>query len=556
MTSAPSDNTDSRNAAARLQQHYEQVREYDMRDLFAADKRRFTRFSLQFDGLLFDYSKNRITTETLPLLFEYTRARRLQQQRERMFGGEIINFTEQRAVLHTALRHQAQTPVCVAGQDVMPAVRAELRHMAAFASQVQSGEWRGYGGAPITDVVNIGIGGSDLGPKMVHQALQHYRLERPEVHFVSNVDAVQLENLLARLDAATTLFIVVSKTFTTQETLTNAHTARRWLIGHFNNDEHAVGRHFVAVSTHQQAVQAFGIDAQNIFRFWDWVGGRYSLWSAVGLSVMLAIGEEHFRQLLRGGNAMDTHFHQQPPETNMPVILALLGFWYRQFFGTTSHALLPYDHVLRGLPSYMQQADMESNGKSTNSAGEQVDYSTAGVLWGESGINGQHSFYQLLHQGTQFVPVDFIASVRGKSEHPQHHDIMFANVVAQGEALMRGRSREETRATLQKRGVEGILAEQLLPHMVFTGNRPSNTLLLDEITPYRLGMLIALYEHKIFTQGILWGINSYDQWGVELGKQLAGQILPQLRAEDDVSDHDVSTNGLINYYRRLTEGLL
>ena len=523
-----------------------------MRDLFADDEHRFEHFSLEFNGLLLDYSKNRLNRETMALLFEHAREIQLEQWRDRMFSGEKINFTEDRAVLHTALRNQGESPVIVDGQDVMPEVRAEMDHMADFAGRVHSGNWKGYTGQPITDIVNIGIGGSDLGPKMVCQALKSHQFERLGMHFVSTVDAVQIESILDRLNPATTLFVIVSKTFTTQETLTNAHTARRWLLDHFQLKE-AISHHFVAVSTNEKAVEEFGINTDNMFRFWDWVGGRYSLWSAVGLSIMLAVGEDNFRQLLKGANAMDRHFQDEPLERNMPVILALVGYWYREFFNTGSQAVLPYDVLLRNLPLYLQQADMESNGKSTDRDGQPVDYPTSSVLWGDSGINGQHSFYQLLHQGTQVVPVDFIASINGHSRDKRHHDIMISNVIAQSEALLRGRNRQETEKELLQRGIDGEQLAMLLPHMTFEGNRPSNTLLLDRITPYTLGMLIALYEHKIFVQGILWNINSFDQWGVELGKQLAKKILPQLTADETIEDHDGSTNGLINRYRQFRE---
>ena len=523
-----------------------------MRQLFAEDEQRFEHFSQEFDGLLLDYSKNRITRETMELLCELARAASLEAWRDAMFLGDKINSTENRAVLHTALRAPESKTIRFNDKDVVPDVHQVLNHMAGFSEQVRSGQWTGYTGQAITDVVNIGIGGSDLGPKMVCEALKPYQADHLNFHFVSNVDGTQIESILDGLDAATTLFIIVSKTFTTQETITNAKTARQWFLQHVQSDTQ-VSKHFVAVSTNREKVEEFGISPDNMFGFWDWVGGRYSLWSAVGLSIMMAIGVESHRQLLAGAHAMDEHFRQQPLEQNMPVILALISYWYRQFFHTGSHAVLPYDYLLKYLPSYLQQADMESNGKSTDREGNQVDYDTASVLWGDSGINGQHSFYQLLHQGTQFVPVDFIASVNTHSSLKEHHDIMISNVLAQGEALMLGRNEAETRKVLEQRHDDNELIDSLLPHMVFAGNRPSNTLLLDEITPYRLGMLIALYEHRIFVEGILWNINSYDQWGVELGKQLAGQILPQLGADETIMDHDDSTNGLINHYRQLLD---
>jgi len=539
---------DSNSVSNSLQQHFEQISDVHMRQLFDENPGRFSKYSLEYNELLLDYSKNRINEETLSLLFEFAREKQVEKWREKQFNGEKINFTENRAVLHTALRNQGKQPVTVDDLNVIPKVHAELEHMADFASRVHSGHWRGYTGQPITDIVNIGIGGSDLGPKMVCQALKPYQYERLNMHFVSNVDAVQIESVIKKLNPATTLFIIVSKTFSTQETLTNSQTARQWLLDHFQTVD-AISHHFVAVSTNQAAVKEFGIDPENMFVFWDWVGGRYSLWSAVGLSIMLAIGEKNFRLLLQGANSMDMHFREAPLEENMPVILALIGYWYRQYFNTASHVLLPYDYLLRDLPAYMQQADMESNGKSTDRNGDPVNYPTADVLWGDSGINGQHSFYQLLHQGTQIIPVDFIASIHTHSASQEHHDIMISNVIAQSEALMRGRNQEETRATLAESEEDQQIIATRLPHMVFEGNQPSNTLLLDEITPQSLGTLIALYEHKIFVQGILWNINSYDQWGVELGKQLAKKILPQLHAEQVIDDHDHSTNGLINRYR-------
>ncbi len=539
-------------ALEALQLHYNEIQTTHMRDLFAQDAHRYDRFSLEFDGLLLDYSKNRLNEDTLSLLTGLARAAQVEDWRDAMFSGKKINFTEGRAVLHTALRAGDDDSVEVDGQDVMPGVREVLDHMSEFSERVRSGEWTGYTGQAITDIVNIGIGGSDLGQKMVCEALQPYQPDGLNFHFVSNVDGTQIEGILDGLDPSTTLFIIVSKTFTTQETITNANTARHWFLEQAKSQEE-VKKHFVAVSTNRKPVEDFGISTDNMFGFWDWVGGRYSLWAAVGLSIMLAIGAEQYRQLLAGARAMDEHFRTQPLEENMPVILALIGFWYRHFYQAGSHAVLPYDYLLKHLPAYLQQADMESNGKSTDREGNRVDYLTASVLWGDSGINGQHSFYQLLHQGTQLVPIDFIASINTHSQLKQHHNIMISNVLAQGEALMLGRNEAETRKILAQRYDNQETVELLLPHMIFEGNRPSNTLLLDAITPHRLGMLIAMYEHKIFVEGILWNINSYDQWGVELGKQLAGQILPQLSAEQPITDHDQSTNGLINHYRQHLE---
>jgi len=525
-----------------LRAHYASLSAMHMRDLFAADPARFERFSLQVGDLLLDYSKNRITDETMSLLVRLAEEADVAGWRERMFSGEKINNTENRAVLHVALRNRSNQPVLVDGEEVMPKVNAVIERMGVFAEKVRSGEWRGYTGERITDVVNIGIGGSDLGPQMVYQALKPYRHPRLKVHFISNVDGAHVKEALEALNPETTLFIVSSKTFTTQETMTNAHTAREWFLAQSQAEKH-IAKHFVAVSTNSDAVAAFGIDPANMFEFWDWVGGRYSLWSAIGLSVVLAVGSERFGELLDGAHAMDEHFRHAPLAQNMPVILALLGVWYNNFFGAESYAILPYDHYLRSLPAYLEQADMESNGKSVDRDGNVVDYATGSIVWGATGINGQHAFYQLLHQGTKMIPADFIVSVQPHTELQAHHDILIANFLAQTEALMRGRNREETQA----------LTGQFVSHKIFDGNHPSNALLLQKLTPHTLGMLIALYEHKIFVQGVIWNLNSYDQWGVELGKQLASRILPELHAEAPVGGHDASTNALINYYRRMSQ---
>lgn len=527
---------------AALQQHQQTLETLHLRELFASNPERFSQFSLQVGSLLLDYSKNRITAETLSLLLQLAEAADVAGWRERMFHGERINTTEGRAVLHTALRNRANTPVMVDGADVMPAVNAVLAHMGEFAEAVRSGQWVGYSGKAITDVVNIGIGGSDLGPHMVYQALKAYRHPRLQMHYVSNIDGAHIQEKLESLDPATTLFIVASKTFTTQETMTNAHYARQWFLQQ-GGQTHDIAKHFVAVSTNTQAVSEFGIDPANMFVFWDWVGGRYSLWSAIGLSIVLAIGAQGFTELLSGAHAMDQHFRDAPLAQNMPVILAMLGVWYSNFWGAETHAILPYDHYLRSLPLYLQQADMESNGKSVDRDGNTVDYSTGAIIWGTSGINGQHAFYQLIHQGTRLIPADFIISVTPPTGLHEHHDILMANFLAQTEALMLGRTYEETVASV---------SPPFAPK-VFAGNHPSNALLLDALTPHSLGMLIALYEHKIFVQGIVWNLNSYDQWGVELGKQLAKRIQPELHASDTVSSHDASTNGLINHYRRLRQ---
>ena len=534
-----------------LQAHQAQMAAVHMRDLFAADPARFERFSLQAGELLLDYSKNRITDETMALLVRLAEEADVAGWRERMFGGEKINNTENRAVLHVALRNRSNYPVVVDGEDVMPKVNAVIERMGAFAEQVRSGQWRGYTGERITAVVNIGIGGSDLGPQMVVQALKPYRHPRLKVHYISNVDGAHVKETLEALNPETTLFIVSSKTFTTQETMTNANYAREWFLAQSQAEKH-IARHFVAVSTNREAVTAFGIDPANMFEFWDWVGGRYSLWSAIGLSIVLAVGSERFIELLEGAHEMDEHFRQAPLDKNMPVILALLGVWYNNFFGAESLAILPYDHYLRSLPAYLEQADMESNGKSVDRDGKVVDYATGAIIWGATGINGQHAFYQLLHQGTKMIPADFIVSVEPHTELEGHHDILIANFLAQTEALMRGRTREETQLEMSALGGNTAQTGQFVQHKVFDGNHPSNAILVQKLTPHALGMLIALYEHKIFVQGVIWNLNSYDQWGVELGKQLASRILPELHANEPVGTHDASTNALINYYRRMS----
>ena len=533
----------------QLRAHQAAMAEVHMRDLFAADPQRFERFSLQVGDVLLDYSKNRIAEETLALLVQLAGEADVAGWRERMFAGEKINHTENRAVLHVALRNRSNTPVIVDGEDVMPKVNAVIARMGAFAEKVRSGDWRGYSAARITDVVNIGIGGSDLGPQMVVQALKPYRHPDLRLHFISNIDGAHVKEALEALNPQTTLFIVASKTFTTQETMTNAHYARTWFLAQAQDETH-IARHFVAVSTNREAVAAFGIDPANMFEFWDWVGGRYSLWSAIGLAIVLAVGAERFAELLEGAQAMDDHFRQAPLERNMPVILALLGVWYHNFFGAETHAILPYDHYLRSLPAYLQQADMESNGKSVDRDGNAVDYATGAIVWGATGINGQHAFYQLLHQGTKLIPADFIVSVEPPTELQEHHDILVANFLAQTEALMRGRTLEETQAEMGPLEGSATQAGQFVSHKVFEGNHPSNAILLQKLTPHALGMLIALYEHKIFVQGVIWKLNSYDQWGVELGKQLARRILTELHADAPAGGHDASTHALINYYRR------
>lgn len=531
-----------------LLKHHQQIEPIEMRSLFAEEPHRFENMSLFLNDILFDYSKNRATDTTLKLLFDLARQERLPERIEQMFSGEKINYTEQRAVLHTALRNRSSSAVRVDGNDVMPNVRQVLAKMSRFVRAVHSAEHRGYTGKRITDIVNIGIGGSDLGPYMVTEALSPYAARGIKVHFVSNVDGVHVGDVISRVDPERTLFVVASKTFTTQETLTNARTARRWLIENLRAEE-AVANHFVAVSTNATAVRAFGIDTDNMFEFWDWVGGRYSLWSAIGLPIALYLGMDHFEELLEGGYIMDNHFRSTPLEENMPVILGLLGLWYSSFFKSKTYAILPYDQHLHRFTAYLQQAEMESNGKSINRHGERVGYPTAPVIWGESGTNGQHAFYQLMHQGTQIVPADLMMPLESQKPIGDHHHILMANCFAQSEAFMRGRTYEESLSELKAKGHDGVEAEQLAAQMVMPGNRPTNTILFHKLNPKTLGSLIALYEHKIFVQGIIWHINSFDQFGVELGKKLASAIMPELEDEHGVTAHDSSTNGLINYYK-------
>jgi glucose-6-phosphate isomerase len=524
-----------------------------LRDLFAADPDRFARFSLRFEDLLLDWSKNRVDAETMRLLTDLARAADVENWRAMMFEGARINHTEHRAVLHVALRNRANRPIPVDGRDVMPEVNAVLERMGAFAEAVRSGRWRGFTGQRITDIVNIGIGGSDLGPLMVCTALAPYAEKGRRAHFVSNVDSAHLVQTLQGLDPERTLFVVASKTFTTQETMTNAASARAWLLQRMGGQEAAVARHFVAVSTNEQEVRKFGIDPANMFGFWDWVGGRYSLWSAIGLPIALHLGMDRFLELLGGAFAMDEHFRTAPLEQNLPVILAMLGIWYDDFLGAESQAILPYDQNLARFPAYFQQGDMESNGKSVDRAGHRVDYQTGPIIWGEPGTNGQHAFYQLIHQGTKLIPCDFLAAARNLTPLADHQAKLLANFFAQTEALAFGKTEAEVRAELERQGLSGEALETLLPYKVFEGNRPSTSILYRELTPHRLGSLIALYEHKIFVQGIVWNINSFDQWGVELGKQLAGRILPELEGTAPATGHDGSTNGLIAHYKALRD---
>jgi glucose-6-phosphate isomerase len=537
----------------KLEAHHRVIEPLLMRDLFAKDDGRFARFSLRLDDLLLDYSKNRVTDETMTLLRALAREAGVESMRDRMFAGEAINTTEGRAVLHVALRNRSQRPIFVDGpdgkKDVMPDVAAALAHCKSFSDAVRSGAWTGYTGKAIESIVNIGIGGSDLGPVMVTEALRPYGRAGLETHFVSNVDGSHIAEALARVDPETTLFLVASKTFTTQETMTNAHTARTWFLQHAKDEKH-VAKHFAALSTNTKAVSAFGIDPANMFVFWDWVGGRYSLWSSIGLSIALAVGHEHFEALLTGAFEMDEHFRTAPLEENLPVTLALLGVWYNNFFGAATQAILPYDQYLHRFPAYFQQGDMESNGKGVTRDGRRVDYETGPVIWGEPGTNGQHAFYQLIHQGTKLIPCDFLAAVETHNPLGNHHELLLANFFAQTEALMRGLDEGEARKELTAQGLDAAKLEALLPHKVFPGNRPTNSLLYQKLDPRTLGRLIAMYEHKIFVQGVIWNVNSYDQWGVELGKKLAGAIVPELGTRGDVATHDASTRGLINEYKR------
>jgi glucose-6-phosphate isomerase len=520
-----------------------------MRDLFQQDPERFDTFSLKFQELLLDFSKNRITQTTMTLLRDLAEQAGLKAWIEKMLTGEKIIVTENRAVLHIALRNRSNRPIMVDGQDVMPEVNAVLDHMKRFSHAVRSGAWTGYTGKPVTDIVNIGIGGSDLGPVMVTEALKPFAQEGLKAHFVSNIDGTHIAETLKRLRPDTTLFTVASKSFTTQETLTNAHTAKAWFLKDAKDETH-VAKHFVALSTNTEAVRAFGIDPANMFEFWDWVGGRYSLWSAIGLPIAIFIGFDNFVDLHTGAHEMDEHFRQAPLEDNLPVTLALLGIWYNNFWGAQTHAILPYDQYLHRFAAYFQQGDMESNGKGVTRNGERVEVSTGPIVCGEPGTNGQHAFYQLIHQGTKLIPCDFIAPIKTHNPIGEHHRILLSNFFAQPEALMTGKTQDVVQQELIDAGMSGKSLEQLAPHKCFEGNKPSNSILVSQSNPRTLGWLIALYEHKIFTQGVIWNINSFDQWGVELGKELAAAILPELEGTDAVSSHDSSTNGLINFYKQ------
>ena len=536
-----------------LNQHKKDIESISLREMFKSDPDRFNKFHIQFNDLLLDYSKHRISKETINLLVKLAKEADVEGWRNRMFEGEKINSTEHRAVLHTALRNQNESPIISDGEDVMPKIKNVLKKMRRFSEEVRSGQWKGFTGKAITSVINIGIGGSDLGPAMVCQALKAYGSKTITPYFVSNVDGADLYQALEKCNPETTLFIVASKTFTTQETMTNAFSARDWFLKAAKDNQY-IAKHFVALSTNQHAVSQFGIDTENMFEFWDWVGGRYSLWSAIGLSIALYIGMDGFEELLKGGFEMDEHFKTAPIEQNIPMMMGLLGVWYINFFNFPTHAILAYDQGLSKLAPYLQQADMESNGKFINRDGQRIDFHTGPVIWGEVGTNGQHAFYQLLHQGTEIVPADFIMPIESQyalgKDGTEHHKILLSNFIAQTQSLMQGKTYDEARFEIEKQGYEGEDIESFIPQKTFEGNRPTSSILFKKLTPKTLGQVIAMYEHKIFTQGIIWNINSFDQWGVEYGKQIAKQVLPKLSEKILTDNFDSSTNGLINYIKK------
>ena len=538
---------------SKLEEHHRKIKDVNMKDLFLSDPERFNKFHIRFKEILVDYSKNRITDETLSLLLELAEEAGVRTAIKNMFSGEKINETENRAVLHVALRNRNNSPIYVDGQDVMPQVNAVLQKMEGFSKKIRSGDWKGYRGDRISDIVNIGIGGSDLGPVMVTEALRPFADKKLAVHFVSNIDGTHLTEVLKKLNPATTLFMIASKTFTTQETMTNAFSARDWFLKQAGDSAH-VAKHFVALSTNVTKVEEFGIDKDNMFEFWDWVGGRYSLWSAIGLSIACYIGFDNFSDLLQGAHDMDRHFLETPFDKNIPVILALIGIWYNNFFNAATEVILPYDQYMHRFPAYFQQGNMESNGKSTSRDGERIAYQTGPIVWGEPGTNGQHAFYQLVHQGTKFIPADFLAPAVSHNPIGEHHNILLSNFFAQTEALMNGKTKEEVVAELKKADKTDLEIEKLTPHKIFEGNKPTNSILFRQLVPRILGSLIAVYEHKIFVQGVVWNIFSFDQWGVELGKQLAGKILPELQDDNPVNAHDPSTNGLINAFKEMRKG--
>ena len=544
LKSVPFDQT---HAFSLLTKHKSEIDATSIKELFANDPERFNKFSIRFEDILVDYSKNIINEKTKAILVALANECELDDAIERMFTGDTINQTEKRAVLHVALRNRSNSPIGVDGKEIMPEVNAVLEKMKGFSEKVISGEWKGYAGEAITDVVNIGIGGSDLGPVMVTEALKPYK-NHLNLHFVSNVDGTHIAEVLKKVNPATTLFLIASKTFTTQETMANAHSARNWFLANGGSIED-VAKHFVAISTNEKSVVEFGIDADNMFGFWDWVGGRYSLWSAIGLSIVLSIGFENFVELLEGAHAMDKHFRTADFGENIPVLLALLGIWYNNFYGADTQAILPYDQYMHRFAAYFQQGDMESNGKYVGRDGKEVAYQTGPIIWGEPGTNGQHAFYQLIHQGTKLVPCDFLAPAVSHNQIGNHHTLLLSNFFAQTEALMNGKTLEEVVAEFKKAGKSDEEIAELAAFKVFKGNRPTNSILFKQLTPRTLGSLVAMYEHKIFVQGVIWNIFSFDQWGVELGKQLANQILPELTSEEAIVSHDSSTNGLINAYK-------
>ena len=533
-----------------LLQHLGKMKAIHMRDLFTQDPARFQKFSLRLNDSVVDYSKNRITEETMGLLIELAQEIDLTDAIEKMFTGDKINETEHRAVLHVALRNRKNTPIYADGKDVMPQVNEVLQKIKTFSEQIISGKWKGYTGKKISDLVNVGIGGSNLGPLMVTECLRPYAQERLSVHFVSNVDGTHLAETLKQLNPATTLFMIASKTFTTQETMTNAFSARNWFLNQAKNPQH-IAKHFVAISTNTEKVKTFGIDADNMFFFWDWVGGRYSLWSAIGLSIACYLGYENFAELLEGAFEMDCHFREAPFEKNIPVILGLIGIWYNNFFGAETEVIVPYDQYMHRFPAYFQQVNMESNGKSSDRTGDKAAYQTGPIIWGEPGTDGQHAFFQLIHQGTKLIPADFLAPAISHNPLAEHHNILLSNFFAQTEALMKGKTKEEVIEELKKEGKTDKEIQRLYPFRVFEGNKPTNSILFKKFTPRVLGNLIAMYEHKIFVQGVIWNIFSFDQWGVELGKQLAQKILPELQDNRPVTSHDSSTNGLINAFKKM-----
>jgi glucose-6-phosphate isomerase len=536
-----------------LEKHYNDIKELQMRKLFSEDKMRFEKFNIMFNDILFDFSKNRIKEQTIELLLNLAEQADLKKKINALFSGEKINNTEQRAVLHTALRNISNNPVYFDEKNIMDDINNVLDKMRIFSNKLHSGDWKGYTGKAITDIVNIGIGGSDLGPMMICNALKPFAVKDMNVHFVSNIDGTHLAETLNQINPETTLFIIASKTFTTQETLTNANSAKKWFLEMTGNDLNNIKKHFIALSTNAKDVEAFGIDIENMFEFWDWVGGRYSLWSAIGMSISLYLGFDNFFELLKGAHEVDIHFQNEPFDKNIPVLMGILGIWYSNFFNAKTYTIIPYDQYLEYLPAFLQQLDMESNGKYINKDSKKIDYSTGPVIWGEPGTNAQHSFFQLIHQGTQMIPADFIAPVNSHNPIGEQHRILLSNFFAQTEALMKGKNESEVRTELESKNMSRDDIEKLLPHKVFNGNSPTNSILIKKITPRNLGSLIALYEHKVFVQGVIWNVNSFDQWGVELGKQLAGNILVKLKGNEQVEDHDSSTNGLINFYKKFRE---